>query len=123
MAGEYIANFRGKNDADYSRIAEDLQSNKVLQATDERGDEALAKNIAKIIFDLKAAITSHNTRTYTKKFFDKSERDGRFVAGVIAYRQRKPNRQVPSSSLPRRYWRRSAAIHDSRSGKIPLSYR
>lgn len=86
---EYIANFRGTSDTDYSRIAEDLRSNKVVPAADERGNEDLAKTVGKIIMDMKLSVANNSTQTYNKKFKDKSDRDGRFVAGVIAYRQEK----------------------------------
>ena len=84
---QYISNFRGTNETDYSRIAEDLRSNKVLPFLIEHGDPVLTRKVTLRISERKGKTTAYSSSKYVARVIDKSKRDGRLVADVFAFRR------------------------------------
>ena len=83
----YISNFRGSNNADYSKTTRALREEniEVVEATTSHVE--LTKLVSKELFDIKTAQTGSGERIAHIR--DKSDRDGKIVATLVAHREQK----------------------------------
>ena len=89
---QYIANFKGNSESDFSRIAADLKVNRFVPVEKELVDESLAKYVAESVSKLKSAGGTTSNPDVLAKRFDKNRRDGRFVAHVSQFRKQDDHR-------------------------------
>lgn len=83
---QYINNFHGKNENDYSLVEDDLKANGFSIVSDEIIDDELSKRIGDEIYNDKMK-TKDSLPPTVKNIIDKSNRDGRLVATLIQMRK------------------------------------
>jgi hypothetical protein len=101
---EYISNFHGRNETDYSRISDDLASISVQPREKEIGDPEFAKKVTAFISQQRGGPAAHANSKVLARALDKSLRDGRLVADIFAFRSARRSSQATAvivSSSPR----------------------
>ena len=87
--GQYMANFRGSHERDYSKIRGLLKDEGVEVVTDEAVEEPLADLIAKELYQRKSSGMPASEPTRLANLQSKCSRDGRLVALLLAHRKQK----------------------------------